>query len=97
MAAVVFVLQQAFHPFDPETAKGLGVVIGLVGALLTVLTHIWLVIRIFEQSVGWGLASLFFPIVGLVAVAQFWDKTKRSFVGQLICMGVVFAGIGIGS
>jgi hypothetical protein len=46
--------------------------------------------------VGWGLASLFLPIVGLVAVIQFWEKTKRSFVGQMVCAGIVFVGIGIG-
>ncbi|HXT62157.1 MAG TPA: hypothetical protein VN696_03895 [Pyrinomonadaceae bacterium] len=96
LATALFLMQHAFHPFDPDTAKGLGGVLGLVGVLLLLLTHIWLLIRIFEQSVGWGLASLFLPIVGLVAVIQFWEKTKRSFVGQMVCAGIVFMGIGIG-
>jgi hypothetical protein len=92
----MLVLQQAFHPFDSDTAKGVGGVLGLVGVLLMVVTHIWLLIRIFEQSVGWGLASLFIPLAVLAAVAQFWEKTKRSFVGQMVCVGIMFVGIGIG-
>lgn len=92
----ILVLQQALHPFDADTAKGVGGVLGLVGVLLLFVTHIWLLIRIFEQSVGWGMASLFVPLVGLIAVAQFWEKTKRSFVGQVVCVGILFVGIGIG-
>lgn len=96
VAFALLVMQQAFHPFDADTAKGVGGVLGLVGVLLMVVTHIWLLIRIFEQSVGWGLASIFLPICGLIAVAQFWEKTKRSFVGQMVCVGILFVGIGIG-
>jgi len=92
----VLILQQALHPFDADTAKGVGVFLALAGILLMFVTHIWLLYRIFEQSIGWGLASIFLPIVGLVAVIQFWDKTKRSFVGQMVCAGIVFVGIGIG-
>jgi len=96
VAFALLVMQQAFHPFDADTAKGVGGVLGLVGVLLMVVTHIWLLIRIFEQSIGWGLASIFLPICGLIAVAQFWEKTKRSFVGQMVCVGILFVGIGIG-
>ena len=92
----VLILQQALHPFDADTAKGVGVFLALAGILLMFVTHIWLLYRIFEQSIGWGLASIFLPIVGLVAVIQFCDKTKRSFVGQMVCAGIVFVGIGIG-
>lgn len=92
----LLVLQQALHPFDADTAKGVGGVLGLVGVLLLFLTHIWLLIRIFEQSVGWGLASLFLPVAGYIAVGKFWEKTKRSFVGQLVCVGIVVVGLGIG-
>jgi hypothetical protein len=96
VSAAIFVLQQAFHLFDPDTAKGIGGLLGLVGILFMVLTHIWLLIRIFEQSIGWGLASLFLPICCWIAVGQFWEKTKRSFVGQMVCVGIVFVGIGVG-
>ncbi|HZI47298.1 MAG TPA: Ran-binding zinc finger domain-containing protein [Pyrinomonadaceae bacterium] len=92
----ILVLQQALHPFDVDTAKGVGGVLAVVGVLLLVLTHIWLLIRIFEQSVGWGLASLFVPAACYIAIGKFWEKTKRSFVGQMVCVGIVFVGVGIG-
>jgi len=92
----ILVLQQALHPFDVDTAKGVGGVLGVVGLLLLFLTHIWLLIRIFEQSVGWGLASLFIPAACYIAIGKFWEKTKRSFVGQMVCVGIFFVGIGIG-
>ena len=60
------------------------------------MTHIWLLLRIFDQSIGWGLASLFIPIVMLIAVAQFWQKTKHSFVGQFICAAIIIVGGAIG-
>jgi len=92
----ILVLQQALHPLDADTAKGVGGVLGLVGVLFLVVTHIWLLIRIFEQSVGWGVASLFIPAACYIAIGKFWEKTKRSFVGQIVCVGILFVGIGIG-
>jgi len=96
VAFALLVIQQAFHPLDQSAAQGIAALVGLSGLGLLVLTHIWLVIRIFEQSIGWGFASIFLPICGLIAVAQFWEKTKRSFVGQMVCVGIMFAGFGIG-
>ena len=96
VAFALLVLQQAFHPLDKSAASGLALFIGFGGLGLMVLTHIWLLIRIFEQSIGWGFASLFLPVAGYIAVGKFWDKTKRSFVGQLVCLGIFFVGLGIG-
>jgi hypothetical protein len=92
----IMMLQQAFHPFDPDTAKGIGGLVALVGALFMLITKIVLLIRIFEESLGWGLASLFIPFAILVAIAQFWEKTRRSFVGYMVAFGVIFVGVGIG-
>jgi len=97
VGTLILILQQGLHPFDPGAARGIGVLVGVIGVLFGFLTHIWLLIRIFEQSVGWGLASLFLPLVCLLAVIQFWEKTKRSFVGQMVCVGIVAVGLGIGS
>jgi hypothetical protein len=92
----MLVMQQAFHPLDRSSAQGFALLVGFAGLGLLLLTQIWLVIRIFEQSIGWGLAALFVPFCGLIAVGKFWEKTKRSFVGQMVCVGIVFVGFGIG-
>src|ERR1043165_1866245 len=39
LATALFLMQHAFHPFDPDTAKGLGGVLGLTGVLLLFVTH----------------------------------------------------------
>jgi len=95
-AVAMFLVQQIFGLFSPDTAKVVAVFFFLPGLVLYLVTHIWLLLRIFDQSVGWGLASLFIPIVMLIAVAQFWHKTKRSFVGQFICAAIVIVGGAIG-
>ena len=96
ISAVVFLIQQVGHPFNPEAARSVGAIFALIGGVLYLLTHIWLLIRIFEQSIGWGIASLCLPFAILAAAGKFWDKTRRSFVGQLISVGMIFVGIGIG-
>jgi hypothetical protein len=93
---IIMMLQQALHPFDPDTAKGIGALVVIIGALFMLLTKIVLLVRIFEESLGWGLASLFIPFAILVAIAHFWEKTRRSVVGHMVAWGVVFVGVGIG-
>ena len=74
---------------ESDVAKMVAILFMLVGLVLMLVTHIWLIVRIFEQSVGWGLGALFVPLVGLIAIIKFWDNTKRSFVGQLVCFGIM--------
>jgi hypothetical protein len=90
---MVPILLSSLHVIGDHTASMIGVFFMLSGIALLVVTHIWLVIRIFEQSAWWGLGTLFIPFVGLLAVVQFWQKTKRSFIGRLICIGIVLASI----
>jgi hypothetical protein len=96
LTTVIFLAQQAFQPLSPDMAKEIAVFLALPALGLYVLAHIWLLIRIFEQSPGWGLASLFIPLALLMAVARFWQKTKRSFAAQCICMITFVVGMAIG-
>ena len=92
LGTVVLLFFRIFHPFDPDTTMGIAVIFMLVGIALACVASIWTVVRIFEQNIWWGLAALFIPFAGLFAIAMFWEKTKRSFVGQLLCLGIAFAG-----
>ena len=96
VTTVICLAQQAFQPLSPPMAKEIAVWLAVPALGLYVLAHIWLLIRVFEQSVGWGLASLIFPIALLMAVARYWEKTKRSFVGQCICVATFVIGMAIG-
>ena len=92
LGTVALLSSWIFHPFDTDTTMGIAAIFMLVGIALGCFASIWTVVRIFEQSIAWGLASLFIPFAGLFAIARFWEKTKRSFVGQLLCFGIVYAG-----
>ena len=92
LATVGLLFFKIFHPFDTDTTMGIAAIFMLVGFLLACIASIWTVVRIFEQSIWWGLAALFIPFAGLFAIARFWEKTKRSFVGQLLCLAIAVVG-----
>jgi hypothetical protein len=92
LGTVALLFSRILHPFAIDTTKGIAAIFMLIGMAVGCVASIWTVVRIFEQSISWGLASLFIPFAGLFAIARFWEKTKRSFVGQLLCFGIVFAG-----
>ena len=95
VAMVALILSRVFHLIQGETADICAVIFIFGGALLAVLAHLWLVVRVFEQSIAWGLASLFIPFVGIVAIIKFWDKTRRSFIAQLVCLAIAYVGVHI--
>jgi hypothetical protein len=92
LGTVLLLLSRVLEIFDLNTTQGIGAIFVVIGLGLGFFAHLWMVVRIFEQSAAWGIASFFVPIIGLIAVSQFWEKTKRSFVGQLLCVGIVFTG-----
>ncbi|MBV8858426.1 MAG: hypothetical protein JOZ02_15945 [Acidobacteria bacterium] len=92
LAIAAFLSHRVFHVIDLETAKTVAVITMLGGIGLYILAHLWLLLRIFEQSAVWGIATLFIPLAGLIAVSKFWEKTRRSFIGQLLCVGIVLVG-----
>jgi hypothetical protein len=92
LATVALLISRVFQVITPELAAMIAACFVLAGVALGIFTHIWLLVRIFEQSIGWGFGALFIPLVGLIAVAMFWEKTKRSFVGQMVCVAIVVVG-----
>ncbi len=88
-----FVSSRVLDLLDPETAKVLAAITVLCGIGLLLITQLWLMVRIFEQSMAWGVASLFVPLAQLVAVVKFWEKTRRSFIGHLLCLGIIVVGV----
>lgn len=92
---IICLAQQSLHPLSPEMAREVALYLALAAMGLFALAHIWCVIRIFEQSLGWGVAALFLPFAMLLAVGRFWQKTKRSFAAQCICMIIFFVGLAI--
>src|SRR4026207_632575 len=71
VTTVMCVAQQSLHPLSTDMARELAVYLALAAMGLFALAHIWCVIRIFEQSLGWGVAALFLPFAMLLAVGRF--------------------------
>lgn len=64
-------------------------VLFLVGGLASSIASAWLVVLAFQQSVTWGLVSLFVPCAQLVFVAKFWQRAKRPFLLQVGSLGAL--------
>lgn len=92
-AVLTLLLHRGFHLIDIETAKIVAVMFMLSGIVLFIITHLWAVLRIFEESPLLGLVSLFIGF--LIIVSIYWEKTRTAFIGQLISIGIFFVGYAI--
>lgn len=77
----------------------LGTIIMFLGAIGGLIFWIQILIVAFKKHIGWGLGSLFIPLVGLVFVIMHWQDTKTPFLRGLACwvvmiIGGVIAGMG---
>lgn len=70
----------------------IGSIITFVAAIASLIFWIQILIVAFKKHIGWGLASLFIPFVGLVFVFMHWTETKTPFLRSLICFVVMIAG-----
>lgn len=73
----------------------IGTIITFVAAIAALIFWIQILIVAFKKHIGWGLASLFIPFVGLVFVFMHWNETKTPFIRSLICIAVQIVGVGI--
>jgi hypothetical protein len=55
-----------------------------IGALVTIVTGIWLLIVAFKTSIWWGLGCFFLPFVSLVFVILHWHDAKKPFLWGLV-------------
>lgn len=92
-AVLVLIALRALNLGGTDIAKFIGLPIAVLGFGIMAAMGIWFLARVFGESVGWGLAVLFLPFGGLVALIKFWDRTHRPFIGHLLCVGIAFSGI----
>lgn len=56
----------------------------LIGALVSLVCGIIIIVEAFRAGVFWGLAVLFLPIVELLFVATHWTETKKPFLLSML-------------
>lgn len=61
----------------------LGMILVVVGFIVSVVGGIWFLVVAFQESVFWGLGCLLLPFVTLIFLIQHWDKAGRPFLIQL--------------
>lgn len=77
----------------------LGLLLVLIGGAVGITGGLWLLVLAFQESILWGLGTIFVPFVGLVFAIMFWDKTKTAFLLNLggfvlMCLGAILGGVG---
>lgn len=58
----------------------LGMLVMLVGVIVSFVFSVIILIKAFKTSILWGLGSLFIPFVILVYVFMHWADTKQPFL-----------------
>jgi len=70
----------------------MGALIILLGIVIIVIGGLGFLIAAFRESILWGLACLFIPIVQLFFLIVHWPEAKRPFFLQLLGLAVLIVG-----
>jgi len=71
----------------------LGVVAVWGGILLMLVGSLFFIIAAFRESILWGLAVMFLPIVPLIFLIVHWHRAKGPFFIQLYGIAAVLIGV----
>ncbi|MEZ5329698.1 MAG: hypothetical protein R3F19_32015 [Verrucomicrobiales bacterium] len=72
----------------------IGGILAGIGGLIMLIFGIIILIKAFQESVLWGLGSIFVPFVSLVFVIKFWDRCKKPFLYSLGGLAIYLVGLG---
>jgi hypothetical protein len=61
----------------------LGLILMIVGIVVSVVGGLWFLGVAFGESVLWGLACLFIPFAALFFLISHWDEAGKPFLVQL--------------
>jgi hypothetical protein len=73
-----------------------GVFLVLVGFLVNATCGVFILVKAFKASVGWGLAVLFIPFASLIFVFNNWQDCKNPFLGGIAGAVLIFLGAILG-
>jgi uncharacterized membrane protein len=71
----------------------LGLILLGIGAIISLIYGISLLIKAFQVSIWWGLGYLFIPIVPLIFVIVHWPIAKDPFLKGLIAFPFIVIGV----
>jgi hypothetical protein len=72
----------------------LGMIIGGIGGIISLIGGIWFLVVAFRETIWWGLGSIFIPFVSLIFLIIHWSDAKKPFFVSLLgAVIVVIAAI----
>ena len=71
----------------------MGIVIILLGLAIFLIGGLLFLVAAFRESIWWGLACLFIPIVQLFFLIVHWPEAKKPFFIQLLGFVVLIVGL----
>ena len=71
----------------------IGVILMIIGIIISVVYGIILLIRAFEASILWGLGYIFIPFVSLIFVIVHWEDAKSPFLKGLLAIPFLILGV----
>ena len=69
-----------------------GAVIALVGVVLGAVGGIWFLVKVFRESILWGLLCLFTGVASLIFLVLYWRETRKPFFIWLGGTIIAFVG-----
>ena len=70
----------------------MGALIILLGIIIFAIGGLLFLVAAFRESIWWGLACLFIPIVSLFFLIVHWPEAKKPFFIQLFGFAVLILG-----
>ena len=71
----------------------LGLILMVIGAIISLVYGIILLIRAFQAGILWGLGYIFIPFVSLIFVIVHWEDAKSPFLKGLLAIPFFAAGM----
>lgn len=72
--------------------ENVGGVIALIGIILAAVGGIWFLVRVFRESIIWGILCLFTGVASLIFLVLYWRETRKPFFIWLAGTVVAFVG-----
>lgn len=70
----------------------MAVLLFCLGGLLSLYGGVWFLVLVFKESVGWGLACLFLPVLSWVYLIMNFSDVKNPFFLQLAGTAIYIIG-----
>jgi hypothetical protein len=74
----------------------IGLILIVLGGLAALVGGLWLLVLAFQESILWGLCSLFIPLVILIFALTHWEVAKKPFLIQIGGVVLYFLGAALG-